>query len=111
MNLESERSNSMNTESVSKHFFRVTDLSEEHNINELSRIFNLGETSFSIRGMTFGSSKWKLKKGYRENARELKFNGTVDQVTLMPVLYAAGQALTPFCNSANRMKVPQAKEW
>jgi hypothetical protein len=42
-----------------------------------------------------GKAKAVPAKGCHGNARELKFRGSIDHITFMPVVSAAGQALRP----------------
>lgn len=58
-------------------------------------MFNSDESGFSLRGMTLGRSKCIVRSVMRANTRELKFRGTCDHVTVMPVISAAGQVMTP----------------
>ena len=56
-------------------------------------MFNLDEKVLSIRGMAWGSrSKRVFGRGKHASTRHLKWRGTVDHVTMMVVLNAAGQA-------------------
>lgn len=45
--------------------------------------------------MTISSSKCVTRDGRRGNTTEIKFRGSVNHVTLMPVLSAAGQVFNP----------------
>lgn len=67
----------------------------KYDINESARIFNLDESGFSIRGMALSCSKCAVKKGARGSTREVKFRGTFDHDTHIPVLSASGPILTP----------------
>lgn len=93
--LEADRADAMNPENVATHFARLHAICEKHSINDSSRIINLDESGFSLRGMTIGRAKCIVKSGTRGNTRELKFRGSCDHVTLMPVVSAAGQVFTP----------------
>ncbi len=58
--------------------------------------FNLDESGFSIRGMALGGrEKCVVGKEVRPNTRYLKFQGSMDHVTVMPVVSATGQVYTP----------------
>lgn len=63
--------------------------------NQKTQVFNLDECRFSIRGMTLGRSKCVVQKGTQGNTKEPKFRGTFDHVTMMPVISASGQVMTP----------------
>lgn len=72
-------------------------------IRNPTRIFNLDEAGFFMRGMPLWRSKRVGKTGERGNTREIKFRGTLHHVTLMLVISAAGQILIPI--------VAQAGQW
>lgn len=96
VNLENARCEAMNPDTVAEHFARIRAITEKHGINDPTRIINLDESGFSIRGMTLGGrSKCVVSQGSRGNTTEPKFKGTCDHVTLMPVVSASGQAYTP----------------
>lgn len=86
----------MTPEIVATHFARIRGLCDKYSIKQGSCIFNLDESGFSIRGMTLGGrKKCIVKKGTRANTKYVKFKGTVDHVTLMPVVSGSGQFYTP----------------
>lgn len=96
VNLEHERAEAMCPENVAAHFARIRALADKHDITEPFQVFNLDESGFSIKGMSYGSrSKRIVRNGSRANARQLKWRGTCDHVTLMAVVNAAGQSYTP----------------
>lgn len=96
VNLEQDRALAMNPTTVAAHFTRLKAVIEKYDIHDPSRIFNLDESGFSIKGMTLGGrAKCIVSEGARGNIVEPKFRGSCDHVTLMPVVSAAGQALTP----------------
>lgn len=65
VNLESERVDAMNPEYVARYFTRIKALMRKFDIDEPTRIFNLDESGFYIKGMTFGRWKCILKKKSR----------------------------------------------
>lgn len=96
VNLEHDRADAMNPENCAKHFARIKALCDKHGINDGCYIFNLDESGFSMRGMTLGGrTKCVVQRGTRANTREVKFRGTVDHVTLMPVVSGSGHIYTP----------------
>lgn len=85
----------MDPEILAYHFAGLKEVIDKHKIRDPCRIFNLDDCGFSIRGMTLGRSKCAVKKGTIGNTRELTFKGTVDHVTMMPVILAFGKIFTP----------------
>lgn len=81
-------------ENVAAHFACVKSLIKKHDINDVSRILNLGESGFNLRGMTLGRSKCVVASGTGENMHEPKFRGPCDLVIIKLVISAAGQILT-----------------
>lgn len=82
-------------ENVATRFTYLKSLMEKRDINDASRIFNLDEFGFSLRGMTLGMSKCVVASVTRENTREQKFRVSCDHVIIMPVMFTVGQVLTP----------------
>lgn len=95
VSLDQYRQQSMNPENLVKHFCRLRPDMKRFDIMDPTRIFNLDESGFSVKGMTLGRSKFFVPKGRRGNSIESKFRGSCDHVTMMPVISAAGQILTP----------------
>lgn len=95
VNLEAERAEAVTPENLATHFARIKALMDKHDITEADQVLNLDESGFSMRGMSFGRSKCLVQQGTRANTRELKWRGTCDHVTVMPVISAAGQVFTP----------------
>lgn len=57
--------------------------------------FNLDRVGFSLGGMSLTRSKCFRENGEPGNTTEIKFKGTCDHVTLLPVILAIGQILAP----------------
>lgn len=96
VNLEYERAEAMSPVNIAAHFARIKALSEKYGIKEPCQVFNLDESGFSIRGMAWsGRSKRVVRRAARANARQLKWRGSVDHVTMMAVVSAGGQSYTP----------------
>lgn len=74
---------------MAKYFARIRALVKKYDI-DATRLFNLDETGFGMKGMTFGRSKCIVETKDRANTKELKLKGIVDRIKLMPVVSAAG---------------------
>lgn len=48
-----------------------------------------------MRGMTLRQAKCIVKCDRRGNIKEIQFKGPCDHVTLMPLIFATGQIMTP----------------
>lgn len=58
-------------------------------------IFNIDESGFSIKMMTFRRSKCVGKSGTRGNSTQPKFRGSCNHINMIPVVSASGKVLTP----------------
>lgn len=80
----------------------------QHDIGDPTRIFNLDEAWFSIRGITLGRSKCVVNRGKGGNKVEANLRGTYDNLTLIPLVSAAGRIMTPtlvlLCKDAKHRK-------
>jgi hypothetical protein len=95
-NMEAARADAVSLETVAIHFACIVALYEVHKIHSGRFVFNLDESGLSLRGMALGGrAKAVSVKGGHGNARELKFRGSIDHITFMPVVSAAGQSLRP----------------
>lgn len=63
----------MNPENGTRHFPIIMGLIEKHNITKGTKVLNLDECRFSIRGMTLGRSKCVLQKETSANMTDQKF--------------------------------------
>lgn len=55
-------------------------------VKDPSRIRNIEEPAFSIKVMTLGRIECVTAETTRRNNKYVKFKGSIDHVTLMPVL-------------------------
>ena len=67
---------------------------KKYEINDPTRIFNMDESGFSVRGMKIIGFKCILKKGTLENTRETTFRGILDKLTVKLVISAVGYVLS-----------------
>lgn len=94
--LENERAQAMSPEHVAEHFARVRTVLDKYRITEPTHVFNLDECGFSVKGMTWGRRvKRVVHAGTTSFQRTLTWTGSVDHVTCMAVVSAAGKAWTP----------------
>ena len=83
-------------ENLAAHFARLRAICLKHNISDPCFLFSADESGFPVRGMTRGErGKVVVSKKGKVLMREPKFRGTVDHVTVMPVVSAAGQTYSP----------------
>lgn len=59
-----------------------------------TRIFNIDECTFTMRIMILGRLNGIFHNGNLVNPRELKLKGTIEHVTLIPVVSVAAKPLT-----------------
>lgn len=95
VSLEADRALSLNLENMAAHFARVCPVFEINANDDPSRVFNLDQSGFSMKGVTLGRSKIVGRNGTRGNTREVKFRGAIRHFTLMPAFSAGRQSLTP----------------
>lgn len=77
-----------------KNVARIAVLMEKFDTYDLTRIFNLNELGFYLRDMMVYRLKYMARRGERGKTREIQFRGTWDHVTLVQVMWAAGQIMT-----------------
>eukprot|EP00171_Calliarthron_tuberculosum_P004068 IDg4068t1 len=86
----------MSPENVAEHFARLRSVLDKYSITEPTHVFNLDECGFSVKGMTWGKRiKRVVHAGTTSFQRTLSWSGSVDHVTCMAVVSAAGRSWTP----------------
>ena len=93
--LDRARYDAMTVENVAGHYARLKAIYEKYSINCRSQIFNLDETGFSMRGAERGRTKLVTIKDQRLNCVSLKLSGSIDHVTVLPVVSADGKMWNP----------------
>lgn len=95
MNLEHKRAEPVTLEILLIHLASINDLMEANDITEPDEVSNLDGTGISMRGMKFGRANCLAQNGTRGNTLELRWRGTCDHVTVMPIISASGLIFTP----------------
>lgn len=94
--LENERSEAMSPDIVAEHFARIRTLMDSYGIHDPTHVFNLDECGFSVKGMSWGRRVKRVAvEGTTVFQRTIAWQGSVDHVTCMAVVNAAGQIFTP----------------